>query len=115
MRVFLSGVMGSGKSTVARVLAAKLGVSAFDLDALIAQAAGSSVEDIFRTRGEPAFRALERATMNAALERNPEGVFALGGGTVTDSTLRRQLLRAGVLITLQYRNKAAEGRLDQRQ
>jgi shikimate kinase / 3-dehydroquinate synthase len=92
--------MGSGKSTLAQALAAKLGTSAFDLDALIERAAGTTVESIFRERGEAGFRELERETLHAELERHTQGVFALGGGTVTDQALRRELLAGGTLVTL---------------
>jgi shikimate kinase/3-dehydroquinate synthase len=85
---------------VARALAGKLGTSAFDLDGLIERSVGTSVEALFRERGEAAFRELERETLRAALVQHEGGVFALGGGTVTDQALRRELLRAGTLITL---------------
>jgi shikimate kinase / 3-dehydroquinate synthase len=100
MRVFLSGPMGSGKSMLAQALAARAGVPAFDLDALITQQTGSDVPALFAARGEAAFRALERDTLHALLAQHPRGVFALGGGTVTNLALRRELLREGTLITL---------------
>src|SRR3954469_11956264 len=100
MRVFLSGPMGSGKSTLANVLAERAGVPAFDLDALIAQQTGSSIPALFSARGEPAFRELERSTLHGLLAQHARGVFALGGGTVTNHALRRELLREGTLVTL---------------
>ncbi len=92
--------MGSGKSSVARALAARTGQEAIDLDTEVERAAGTSVAEIFRTRGEPAFRALERERAHALLAEHSSGVFALGGGTVQDSELRHELLAAGVLVTL---------------
>ncbi len=100
MRIFLSGPMGSGKSTVARVLAARLGVRHVDLDAVIADTAGMSIEAIFRARGEAEFRTLERDALSRVLDTPADVVVALGGGTVTDDDARRALLGVGVLITL---------------
>jgi 3-dehydroquinate synthase len=92
--------MGSGKSTVARALGDRSGLPVFDLDQLIEREAGQSVAAIFSARGEDAFRALEAQTATALLEREPRGIVALGGGAVTQRALRRQLLRAGLLVTL---------------
>ena len=92
--------MGSGKSSVAKALAARTGQAAIDLDTEVERAAGASVAEIFRTRGEAAFRLLERERMRALLSERPHGVFALGGGTVLDAELRSELLAAGVLVTL---------------
>lgn len=100
MRIFLSGPMGSGKSTVARAVAARSGLLAWDLDSAIEQRAGKSVAGLFAERGEAGFRALERDVLQGLLRSHSSGVFALGGGTVTDRELRRQLLREGVLVTL---------------
>jgi shikimate kinase len=93
MRVFLTGFMGAGKTTVGRLLAARLGWPFVDLDDEIEQRAGASVREIFAARGEPAFRALERETLRAAL-RFPDAVVACGGGTlVAEENLA--LARAG--------------------
>ena len=100
VRIFLSGAMGSGKSTVAKAVASKLGSEAVDLDALIEQATGTAVAAIFAERGEAAFRELERTTVRASLARHQDAVFALGGGTVTDQALRRELLASGTVVTL---------------
>jgi shikimate kinase len=78
-RVVLVGIMGSGKSTVGRLLAGRLGWRFVDLDEHVEKRAGASVEELFRTRGEAAFRALEREAGAAALAR-PGTVLAPGGG-----------------------------------
>jgi shikimate kinase/3-dehydroquinate synthase len=98
-RVFVSGMMGTGKSTVARALAAMMGVAAIDLDARIEQRVGRSVREIFRERGEAEFRVIEaEEAVKAAME--PPTVIALGGGTVTRDDTRRLLLGSGLLVTL---------------
>ncbi len=90
--------MGSGKSTVATILAARLRVEAVDLDHLIEARAGASVETIFAREGELGFRRLE----GEALERieGVDLVVALGGGAVTERATRHRLLDEGLLITL---------------
>jgi shikimate kinase/3-dehydroquinate synthase len=98
--IFLSGMMGTGKSTVARQLAAQLGVEPVDLDARIAARAGTSIPEIFRAEGEEAFRRLEAEEARALLDEGRPTVVALGGGTVTRDDTRRMLLRHGTLITL---------------
>ncbi|MFW6049991.1 MAG: 3-dehydroquinate synthase [Myxococcota bacterium] len=92
--------MGVGKSTVATAVAAQLGSRAVDLDEVIAERAGCSVADIFRTRGEAAFREMEREEARRLCESAGDLVVALGGGTVTDPRTRRMLLQGGVLVTL---------------
>lgn len=99
MTIFLSGPMGAGKSTVLRALAARVAGEAIDLDAAIEARTGASVAEIFRARGEAAFRALEREVLGDVLARAP-AVIALGGGTVVDRATRHRLLAAGTLVTL---------------
>ena len=100
MRIFLSGLMGAGKTTVAKALAARTGLPLFDVDELIAEKIGSSISDFFREQGEPAFRALEQAAIRKLVAEQTGGVFALGGGAVTSRELRRELLHAGFVVTL---------------
>jgi shikimate kinase len=91
--VVLIGPPGAGKSTVGAALAARLGVTFTDTDAIVEAAAGKPVSDIFITDGEPEFRRLERAAVAEALE--PVGsarVVGLGGGAVMDSETQARLL-----------------------
>ncbi|MDA8437220.1 MAG: shikimate kinase [Actinomycetales bacterium] len=89
-RVVLVGVPGSGKTTVGRLLAQRLGVTFRDTDLDVEQAEGKPVPDIFVDSGEPHFRALERAAVATAL-REHDGVLALGGGAVLDAGTRALL------------------------
>jgi shikimate kinase len=86
------GPPGSGKSTIARELAGRLGVAARDTDDDVVATAGKAIADIFVDEGEPAFRELERRAVEAALAGH-DGVLALGGGAVLDP--RTEALLAG--------------------
>lgn len=102
-RVVLVGPPGSGKSTVARSLAARWGLSARDTDADVEETAGKRIADIFIDDGEPAFRALERDAVAVALAEH-DGILALGGGAVLDELARETLARyrdgGGVVVFL---------------
>ena len=89
-RVVLVGPPGAGKSTVARELGALLGADVRDTDADVEEAAGKPIADIFVEDGEPAFRAMERAAVLAALAGHG-GVLALGGGAVLDPEVQAAL------------------------
>jgi shikimate kinase len=78
-RVVLVGFMGSGKTNVGRLLARRLGWRFVDLDEEVEAATGRTVEEIFRERGEAAFRELEATAGTAALARD-RTVLAPGGG-----------------------------------
>lgn len=86
----LIGPPGAGKSTVGPLLAGLLGVAFLDTDAVIEDAAGKPVGDIFIEDGEPAFRALERSAAAEAIE-GYHGILALGSGAILDPGTRRLL------------------------
>lgn len=85
MLVALAGFMGSGKTTVGRVLADALGCPFLDLDDIIVRKAGRSIPEIFEADGEAGFRRLEKKALEQTLSKYAEStaVLALGGGTVT--------------------------------
>lgn len=83
----LIGPPGAGKTTVGALVAALLGLDFVDADAVIEEAAGKPVGDIFVQDGEEAFRALERATAARLIGGHP-GVLALGGGAILDPGTR---------------------------
>ncbi|MBM7520202.1 shikimate kinase [Nocardioides nitrophenolicus] len=89
-RAVLVGSMGAGKTTVGRLVAARLGVGFADTDAIVEERTGKSVQDIFVEDGEAAFRALERAVVAEALA-SYDGVLSLGGGAVLDPATRALL------------------------
>lgn len=85
MLVALTGFMGSGKSTVGRIVADALGCTFLDLDLIIEKKAGKSIPQIFEAEGEREFRRLEKKALEDTVSKYCEStaVLALGGGTVT--------------------------------
>jgi shikimate kinase len=81
MRIYLTGFMGCGKTTVGRLLAQRLGVGFIDLDMEIERRMGMTVRQIFERQGEPAFRQMEAEALRGTLAL-PDVVVATGGGTM---------------------------------
>ena len=102
MIIALTGYMGSGKTTVGRIVADALGCVFLDLDALIEKKAGKSVAEIFASDGEPAFRTLEATVLADTVKRYAQGdaVLALGGGTILNPDSRRLLREKTLCIWL---------------
>jgi len=86
--IALVGLMGVGKSCIGRLLAGALGLPFVDADREIEAAAGCSIEDIFATHGEAAFRDGERRVI-ARLLGEPKMVVATGGGAFMDPETRK--------------------------
>lgn len=97
--IVLTGMMGTGKTTVGRYLAEHLEIPFYDLDELIEQESGLSIPAIFREQGEPVFRALERAVVSR-LGQLQGCIIATGGGTIIDAENLRQLRTHGEIICL---------------
>ena len=98
-RIVLTGFMGAGKTTVGRLLAARLNWDFLDLDAYIESRAGLSVPSIFSAHGEAHFRQLESAALASALGRN-RLVLALGGGAPEVLTNRLLLEQTPATATI---------------
>ncbi len=92
--------MGSGKSTVGRLLAKATGQRLVDVDRVVEERAGKSVRAIFDADGEHAFRALEREVVEACLDEKEPQIVALGGGSLLDRALRRRALECCTLVVL---------------
>ncbi|HEX7726314.1 MAG TPA: shikimate kinase [Rhizomicrobium sp.] len=95
--VALVGMMGAGKSSLGRRLAARLGVEFRDADAEIEQAAGCSINEIFARFGEAAFRDGERKVIARLLGLSPH-VLATGGGAFADDETRARIKSDAVSV-----------------
>jgi len=97
--VVLIGLMGSGKTSIGRRLAARLGIQFIDADTEIEAAAGSSIHDIFELHGEQAFRDGERRVIARLLD-GPVHVLATGGGAFMTDETRARISQSAVSVWL---------------
>jgi shikimate kinase len=97
--IFLIGYRGTGKTTIAQLLAERLGWDWIDADDEIERRAGKSIAAVFAEEGEQAFRELE-ASVVADLCRWRRSVVALGGGAVLSEVNRTAIRMAGVVVWL---------------
>ncbi len=108
--IALIGLMGAGKSTVARVLGERLGVSVADLDGMIEASEGSSVSELFERAGEAWFRRRESELLAEAL-RSGVRVVACGGGIVLDPAHRALLQKRCRVVWLEVEPAEAVRRM----
>lgn len=97
--VVLVGMMGAGKSSIGRRLAARLGIPFVDADPEIESAAGMTIPEIFEKHGEPYFRAGEARVIARLLDNGPQ-VLATGGGAVMDPDTRALIAEKGITVWL---------------
>lgn len=90
-RVVLSGFMGAGKTTVGRLVAARIGWTFLDADQALVDRAGMTIAELFASQGEIRFRGLEAEIVQELL-RADRAVIALGGGTLELRATRDRLL-----------------------
>lgn len=108
--IFLTGFMGAGKSAVGRRVAEGLGWPFIDLDAETERRESTSISEIFRLRGEAAFREAEHAALASVAERGA-AVVATGGGAVLRSDNQALLREHGVVVYLSVSPEEAMARL----
>lgn len=97
--IVLVGMMGAGKSSIGRRLAARLAIPFIDADIEIESAAGMTIPEIFEKHGEPYFRAGEARVIARLLDNGPQ-VLATGGGSVMDPQTRALIGQKGISIWL---------------
>ena len=97
--VVLVGMMGAGKSSVGRRLAARLGIDFIDADTEIESAAGMTIPEIFAKHGESYFRSGEARVIARLLDGGPQ-VLATGGGAIMDQTTRDLIHIKGISVWL---------------
>lgn len=81
MKIILVGYMGVGKTSLAKKIASKVGISCYDLDEIIEKSENSSVESIFKNKGEIYFRKMEHQLFKNFVEKENHFILSLGGGT----------------------------------
>jgi shikimate kinase/3-dehydroquinate synthase len=109
--VVLSGLMGTGKSTLGPRIAARLGLPFVDTDDEIVHAAGKSVVDLWKSEGEAGFRAIEARVVGDLLGADAPCVLSFGGGAVTTREVRALALRRAWVVTLDAEPDALVARL----
>lgn len=97
--IVLVGLMGAGKTSIGRRLAARLGLAFRDADIEIEHAAGMTIPEIFATHGEPAFRDGEKRVI-ARLLSEPVHVLATGGGAYMNAETRTAISQRGLSVWL---------------
>ena len=96
MKIILVGYMGSGKSTIGKMLSKNVGIPFYDLDTIIENHENKSIKNIFEEKGEVYFRKLEHLLLNTFLEEKENFVLSLGGGTPCYANNHEVLKREGV-------------------
>ncbi len=109
-RVFLVGISGAGKSSVATVLARRLGWKAQDSDAEVERRTARTIPWLFSNKGESVFRGFEQSAV-LELAARPRHVMALGGGAFVNPLTRATLLRRGLVVWLDVDPDEAARRL----
>jgi len=97
--IYLTGFMGSGKSTIGPILANTLGWDFFDLDKLIENKTGKKIRDIFEQEGEGHFRKIETDTLREISE-SKNVIISLGGGTIANKENIEIMKNTGKIIYL---------------
>ncbi|MDR0687568.1 MAG: hypothetical protein LBF55_02650 [Prevotellaceae bacterium] len=98
--ISLIGFMGAGKSTVAPLLAAMLGIPAVDIDATLKARCGVDIPQLIGEKGEAYFREQERAVLEEALAAAAPSVISCGGGAATQPLLSKRLKENSIVVWL---------------
>jgi XRE family aerobic/anaerobic benzoate catabolism transcriptional regulator len=101
--IALTGLRGAGKSTVGPILAAELKVPFVEMDALVQEAAGLPLDQIFELHGERHYRRLERETLQSILGGSAASVVAAAGGVVNEPSSWKTLLDRTTVVWLRAR------------
>jgi len=109
--IYLTGFMGSGKSTIGPILANTLGWDFYDLDRVIEKKTGKKIRVIFEQDGEDFFRMIETETLKELSINNDKSIISLGGGTIASGENIKILKSSGKLFYLKMSMEAAYGRL----
>lgn len=97
--IYLIGMMGSGKTTTGRALAQMLQMPFIDLDDLIVEKSGKTINELFASEGEPYFRDLESKLLAEVVKKENQ-IIATGGGAVINAKNAELLKQTGLIIYL---------------
>jgi shikimate kinase len=97
--IYIVGFMGTGKSSTGQTIARRLKRRFLDMDELIEEQEGESIPDIFKEKGEPYFRSLEKKLLEE-ISRKDKQVISCGGGIVIDPDNIRLMKETGVMVCL---------------
>ena len=106
--IAIIGFMGSGKSTIGRLLASRLNMDFMDLDEVISQAAGKSIKEIFSAEGEEGFRDREHEALRQQLARGTKVISCGGGIVIRDENIRLLRDKCRVFLLKISEDKALE-------
>ena len=109
-KIILIGMMGSGKSTIGKILANKLGVDFIDIDRKIEISEKMQINTIFEKRGENYFRKIEETLTLSELEGNFK-IISLGGGAFINENIRKAVLKNNLSFWLQWNNETLVNRI----
>jgi shikimate kinase len=108
--LILIGMMGSGKSTIGRLLAKKLNLRFFDIDFIIENKADMKIEEIFEKKGEDAFRNLEKEITLKFLNKT-NCIISLGGGAFINKIIKTKVKKKGIAIWLNWNSQTLINRI----
>ena len=116
MNIFLTGFMGSGKTSTGKMLAEKFSFTFIDMDEMIEKKYGKTIKDIFYQWGETEFREIEKNVLNNIIQNHEKTVVATGGGTPCFFDNMKNMNKNGITIYLKVTpEKLFEGLLNDNQ
>lgn len=110
MNIALTGFMGTGKTTVGKILAENMQMDFMETDSIIELRTGKKIPEIFRDNGEEAFREIEKMVIKEVAE-NKNLIVSCGGGVVTDQENVEQLKKRGKIILLNAKEETVINRV----
>lgn len=110
MKYFLVGFMGSGKSTIGKLLSERLNINYFDLDDVIQEQENKSISEIFSINGEDYFRIIEKKYLNQLMKED-QFIISTGGGTPMSNYMIDLMQKNGVCIYLKCSSEILFNRL----
>ena len=120
-RLILTGFMGTGKSSIAPIVARRLSWPVIDCDELLVKQAGKSIAEIFDSEGEARFRELERMVIQGLTAKSPRcpqcanprpAVVSSGGGALVDDRNYHAMSKAGIIVCLSARPEVIARRVE---